>query len=266
MEPRLIPAFLPLYLEPRNGAPLVRIRQEGDGGYVIDSRNIKHADILISMGINDDWSFEEDFYTRNPIPIQAYDASVSAWDFFLRFYIKLALFEPVNAKAAFHLWRRFKRFFDQTSRIHHPEFVGRDEGGRDISLATLLARDIDDTYRNIFFKIDIEHSEYWLLDTLVSIADRIEGLVIEFHSIDRNLKRLEAFINAFPLTLCHVHANNCAQVLDDGLPIVIECSFTRHPCNSRDPVVLPHPLDLPCCCSVDDIAVSFGSPLQTRPE
>jgi len=210
------------------------------------------------MGIEEDWSFEEDFLRARNIPLHAYDGSVSGWDFFIKFYTKIALFEPINAKDAFVLTRRFLGFFNGKNRIHHRLFVGRPPDQRGIAFETILARDVGPDATNIFFKIDIEGGEYAILDDLIAHAERIEGLVIELHDVDRTMTRITNFIAAFPLTLCHVHANNFSLVLDDGTPTVIECSFTRHPAGTASDAVLPHPLDMPCNAGLPDIALTFA--------
>ncbi|MCG6903688.1 MAG: FkbM family methyltransferase [Rhodobacter sp.] len=257
-EPDFVRALLPAGLKPQPGVPLVRIGRGHDGGYLVDRRNLERADLLISMGINTDWSFEEQFLAQREVQLFAYDGSVSARDFFVEFYTRLALFEPRNARLAWQRFAGFRRFFNQTTRVHRCNFVSRDDGMRHISLDTILNDDVGETRRNIFFKIDIEGSEYHLLDALLACADRIEGATIEFHDVDRNMKRILAFVDAFPLTLCHVHGNNYSVVLDDGTPIVIECSFTRQPADASKPLKLPHPLDRPCRPGRPELVIEFS--------
>ena len=47
----------PAILRPFKCDQLVRLGQDYDGGYIVNSRDIEKSDILISMGIKDDWSF-----------------------------------------------------------------------------------------------------------------------------------------------------------------------------------------------------------------
>ena len=46
----------------------------------------------------------------------------------------------------------------------------------------------------IFLKIDIEGSEYRILDDLIRYQDLIKGLVIEFHNIDLHMEKILNFI------------------------------------------------------------------------
>ena len=57
---------------------LIRLGNKGDGGYVIPKKLIKETESLISLGISNDWSFEEDFKKKHPnLIIHAYDHSIS---------------------------------------------------------------------------------------------------------------------------------------------------------------------------------------------
>ena len=251
------PVKLPDFLKPIPGYPLVRVGRDNDGGYLIDQLNLVHSDLLVSMGINDDWSFEAQFCAETKVPLLAYDGSVSNWDFFIEFYKRVALFEPTNARRAFQTWRAFAQFFRGPNRRHIAEFIGGNDTDRQTSFKTILSRDMVSSASAIFFKIDIELSEYQILEDLIAFGDRIEGLAIEFHDIDRKMDQLENFVRKFSLNLCHVHANNSSVVLADGLPATIECSFSRHNPASSARLELPHPLDMPCQAHKPELAISF---------
>ena len=49
-------------LRPINWKNLIRIGKDNDGGYVIPYEIISKTDVLLSYGINKDWSFEKYFY------------------------------------------------------------------------------------------------------------------------------------------------------------------------------------------------------------
>ena len=54
----------------------IRLGRNYDGGYVVNKKAIENAN-LISLGINDDWSFEEDFYKQTGNKIFMFDGSVN---------------------------------------------------------------------------------------------------------------------------------------------------------------------------------------------
>ena len=46
----------------------------------------------------------------------------------------------------------------------------------------------------IFLKIDIEGSEYRILDQIIAQQNLLTGMVIEFHDCDLHYRRIEKFI------------------------------------------------------------------------
>ena len=60
-----------------NNDELIRIGRIHDGGYVLSNKLIENTDLLVSFGINADWSFEKDFKTKRDITIHAFDFSVT---------------------------------------------------------------------------------------------------------------------------------------------------------------------------------------------
>jgi hypothetical protein len=53
------------FLAPLVVTDLIRIGRENDGGYGVPKSLIREAEILVSMGINDDWSFDEECLKLN---------------------------------------------------------------------------------------------------------------------------------------------------------------------------------------------------------
>jgi hypothetical protein len=61
---------------------LIRIGADHDGGYVIPKFLVSATDTLISMGVNEDWSFDEEMLSLNPsIKLHAYDHTISEGKF-----------------------------------------------------------------------------------------------------------------------------------------------------------------------------------------
>ena len=52
------------------------------------------------------------------------------------------------------------------------------------------------------------------------------GLNIEFHSVERNLEKIQTFIKKFDLLLIHTHVNNFGPIIN-STPSVIELSFSN---------------------------------------
>ena len=79
----------------------------------------------------------------------------------------------------------------------------------------------------IFFKIDIEGSEYEILDQIISCQEKIQGIVIEFHNVVKNLSIIKEFLMKINtnLNLVHIHANNYGILNENGIPQVIEMTL-----------------------------------------
>ena len=69
---------LPSFLKYKSAKNLIRLGKDNDGGYLVPKEDVKSSEMLISFGINDDWSFEKDFYAIKKSKILAYDASVNS--------------------------------------------------------------------------------------------------------------------------------------------------------------------------------------------
>ena len=100
-----------------------------------------------------------------------------------------------------------------------------------------------DKSSKIFLKIDIEGSEYRILDDLINFSKNISGLTIEFHDVDLNINRILDFIKKFDLTLVHIHPNNYSNLGIDNIPTSLELSFSKDPVIIKKTLHFPHKLD-----------------------
>ena len=236
-------AKLPSFLNFQSATDLVRLGRDFDGGYLASQSDILNSDVLISLGINDDWSFEEDFIAIKDTEVFAYDASMSEKHFFK--YFKRSL-RNLNFKFSLHwfkTWKNYKKFFSQKKVHHIKKFVGLNSSNEVYCTVSSIFNDIKQ--KNIFLKCDIEGWEYRFLDTLVKNQDRITGLVIEFHDFDIHIEKIRDFVKNFDLKIAHVHANNSVPIrLGDDLPLVMELTFSKY-CKRSNSADLPHRLDMP---------------------
>lgn len=89
--------------------------------------------------------------------------------------------------------------------------------------------------KNIFIKIDIEGSEYRIIDSIVKHANKISGIAIEFHETD---PLRPVFISAIKklqkkFKIVHFHANNFGGYAGDGLPETPEITFINNKINIK---------------------------------
>jgi len=228
----------------QSASDLVRIGRNNDGGYLVSKSDIEKSDVLIGLGINDDWSFERDFKKINNVEVFAYDASISQKHFINQFIKSLSrINKPLLAIKRIKTIFSYRHFFLKLNNHHVQKFVGLDTADKNHCTFVEILDDVMSD--NIFLKIDIEGSEYRFLNDIVANEERINGMVIELHDCDIHLKEIQNFIKKFSLKLVHIHANNCAPIrASDGLPIVLELSFSRN-CEKFCMPSLPHKLDMP---------------------
>ena len=231
-------------LAPAGTYDLVRVGRDGDGGYVVDPRSVAGTERLISFGMNDDWSFEAAFRAMNAVPVDIYDHTVSADLFFRQAYHYLFRVDrPGLFVERFRVWRGYRRFARQNG-VRHPRPGVGCRHLRMQDLDTVIDR-LGARGQRIFLSVDIEGWEYRILDQIIAHAPKLEGLVIEFHDCDLLIDRVEAFVDAIPLSLCHIAANNNAGAGPDGTPLVLELTFSRHPPQRPDRPRLPREFDQP---------------------
>lgn len=218
---------LPREWRPRWLCDVVRLGNKHDGGYVVPVRAVCATDVLVSLGISDDWSFEADFCRSNPrARVIGYDPTITR-AFWLKRIVShagavLFRFEVGRAWRVFD-WVRYELFFDGRRHQHRKVRIGYD-GAQSESLDTVL-RAVSEA--DVFLKIDIEGSEYRILGQIVANLSRLSGVVIEFHDVDLMRGRITKFLQDVQreLILCHLHANNCAGTDEHGDPLAVEVSL-----------------------------------------
>ena len=244
---------------PRATDNLVRLGDDFDGGYVVDKASVEAADILIALGVGDSWGFEEDCLKLNPMPLEAYDPTVGLGWYWREFGRSCVVF--FNHKFVRNRFRILKGYYEffRGDRRHHRKFVGEDKQANEVSLAEVLKTFGVGPDKKVFLKIDIEGSEYRILETLIENAPYITGLAIEFHDFDLHQHKIKDFIKRFGLTIAHIHCNNCAPIANDGQPMVVEISFTQTPGKKSAAPALPHPdFDMPNEKKRADYAIQFA--------
>ncbi|HEX8444159.1 MAG TPA: FkbM family methyltransferase [Allosphingosinicella sp.] len=250
-------AFLPSFLRPISVPKLVRLGRAHDGGYLVDARDIEQADVLIGLGINEDWSFEEDFTSRNAVPVYGFDPTIGG-TIFAKKVLKSLLrpHRPALFTHSMKIWLGYRRFF-KDANVHIDKYVGIPGSGSSISLREIFESIVPPGHERAFLKIDIEGSEYRILEDIRDFSDKIVGMVIEFHDVDFHLQRIESFIERIPLQICHVHANNYGSRNKDGVPLAIECTFTASKSLGTPAGPLPHALDMPNHAQREDYRITF---------
>ncbi len=252
--------MLPLEFRPSALYNLIRLGQDNDGGYLVGANAALKSEYIVSFGINDDWSFEEQFKKYNPkIKILAFDPNVTNTFFIWRIWFSILSLLRAHPKFFYNnikKWLSFKKFFNKEDNKFFLNKIGR--GGLRKPLITIdEIIKMTNGSKNIFFKIDIEGSEYRILDDIIKNSDCICGIVIEFHDIDLHLEKIQNFIANLKLKLIHIHANNCGEPTSLGMPVVIELTFDKDPDLINEAVSFPHKLDQRNDPKFEDIELLF---------
>ncbi|MBM3095371.1 hypothetical protein GFB56_32120 [Ensifer sp. T173] len=213
--------MLPAPWKPIESGGLIRLGSARDGGYVVPKRAVLASKRLISMGLNDDWQFEKEFRQFAGVGIVCFDHSVT-WKFWLRYYVEQVLRLRWGRLARY---LDYRWFFSRPGVEHQPIRIGYDQPG-EVSVKGLLKEFSED---NIFLKIDIEGSEYRILDDIVKYSDRFTSVVIELHDIDIHEDRIRRFVEGMSnFSIVFLHPNNFGGTDDQGDPLVIEMCLVRN--------------------------------------
>ena len=244
-------ARLPRQFQPMNCVDLVRLGKPNDGGYIVSARSIAKAEAFLSGGILDDWSFEQ--AATGDRPLVAFDPTIGFEGYFRRFITNKP--SPKRIQRYLVGFVGAKLFFRANRKLVF-QALGPTIGG--IHLTDAIHEHLGDWARNIFLKLDIEGAEYGLLDEILRLADRLTGLVIEFHDVQSNINRIESFIDQFPHGLVHVHCNNYSSLGPQKIPGVVELSFSRYFDAGRSERGYPTELDQPNNPLNQDFKLSFN--------
>ena len=254
---------------PKNDCNLIRLGNENDGGYIVEENSVRSSEILISFGLSDDWSFESDFSKLGEKKIYTYDYSVNLRFWIVNFIKSLIniflLREPLNNIKKLKEFYNYKFFFDKKNNFHYKKFISPKSMRKNMlnnNFITDLDNNLQNLEKNFFLKIDIEGSEYRILDQIIKNSKKINGLAIEFHDFDLHQNVIKKFVNELDLKLVHIHVNNYGTINSDGIPSTIEFTFSSKEFISNDlnndkvyPVVN---LDKPCNKNEIDHKVIFN--------
>ena len=201
------------YLIPFDEDDLIRLGIEKDGGYVISKKSLEKSHFLLSFGMSNEWSFEEDFIkqdSRNLVNI--YDHTVGLSDLFLGFYksIKRIFYFKSNFKNIFNKTKDLLKYLKiQKSKIKH--FKNKISNDKLLSSKSLGESILESNYPGkMILKIDIEGDEFEVLKDINLYSEKIHTLIVEFHTLDINLNEFEKLIKDIQKKyyIIHIHGNN----------------------------------------------------------
>lgn len=218
-------------LQPYQHESLIRCGAKNDGGYLVPS-NI-NADLLISLGLGDSWQFEIDLIKNNQVKkFFVFDHTVDPRKLLMKIFTRL---NPGKFHLQALIYRLFVlinclRYFLFSQSTHIRKKVSRDgskSNEKEINLIEIFDKFVESPTTTIILKIDIEGSEYEIIEQILNLSKQILLLVIEFHDIH---KQCEKFLNNLnqlksKYVLIHSHWNNYSKIDVNYIPDAVEFTF-----------------------------------------
>jgi hypothetical protein len=220
---------LPIELKPYISNNLLRLGHNKDGGYIINQEILDKSEILLTFGLGDEFSFEEDFSRYKKKKIIVYDHTVTKV-FWLKHFINSFLHFIHNRKNFSRMFKYFKyKNFFNNKNIHHIKMRVRENNNHlipnSISLKEIINRMNIETEKTLL-KIDIDMDEYRILKDISEF--NFLSLIIEFTHTDLHLDRIIKFLeNNKNYRIIHVHGNNFDYPDSNKNPIHLEITFAN---------------------------------------
>lgn len=203
---------------------LIRLGNDGDGGYLVPEISLQKADLLLGFGIGNNNSFEDSFSIIFNKPSYGFDCTIQS---------------SASKSPLFH--------FIPKCIAHKKTDSSNTNFFEQISLLNLQGK-------KIFIKMDIEGAEYDIIQDILQYSPQITGLVFELHIWNEQMLEsatsLLSSINKH-FTLVHIHGNNCAKHYIQGsnitgkMPSLIELTYiSRNLLNNPLPNNKSYPLSL----------------------
>lgn len=250
------------YLRPVIFGDLCRIGNSTDGGYALTKNALLHSKYFLSLGLGENWSFESAIREGNlSSPIDIYDHTVSLAYFTrkaLKGIVKFVLLRDsfINLKSRFRRLNQYFIFWNSSSlNQHHQVQITRK------IFKKVLSRYPADS--RIGLKVDIEGSEWEILELVAQERKKFEFVLLEIHDFDQHEAELEKFLNDVQdfFVLSHLHANNFESLGSNGFPKVFEITLLKKseaPSSPKYRQVLPvEGLDSPNAKNRPDFHINF---------
>lgn len=263
-------AYRPVRLE-----GLIRVGRDFDGGYVLPRQVMDKSQALLSLGVRDDWSFEEGVLAHNPaMRVTCVDGTTGMARILRRaaqksvdmvghaLTLQIAKFRRNAGALAKPL--AFRRFFSRHELL--PLMVAGSASPGTITLPMLLER-VTGGRKDcwVIVKSDIEGAEFEVLPDSIGRMEQVSALLIEFHRLDVHWESFVACMSALMriFHVAHVHGNNFDGYIEGTqVPMTLEMTLVNKALapGTPPPVTDAYPLpglDMPNTRKRSDLRLSF---------
>ena len=226
------------FLIPYKVKKLIRFGRKFDGGYLVCGDAIKNVDSLITLGVGDDISFERDLEKKLALKrVYMYDYTVNHFLFIkiiFKYFRRLITFRTKLENFTYSIknYLNFIKFNNKKNvSLFKKRVVDKIEKKIDVNLDDIFAE--IESGKNLL-KVDIEGSEYSIIEKINQNSSNIKILIIEFHFIrskkDLFIKSVKKLLNYFDII--HIHANNYFQLKEnESFFEVLEITFVNKKIN-----------------------------------
>lgn len=264
-------------LHPISTSTLIRVGPTEDGGYVVPREVIGQTRLLLSLGLSDNWDFDREFLRLNPgTTIIGVDHTVGPekfrrgqfrclWKIF-GYGIIFQKRKLAEYTKRYRDYRDYERFFSAPHRHLRRRVSHESREPVDIRFEDILKQGPSGGVHDIFLKMDIEGSEYEVVDDILAHQSRISCIATEFHELPARTAEFNEAIRRLlrEFVIVHVHGNNCSPY-HSGLdfPETLEVTFLNRSLagNSLAPSSATYPipgLDFPNDPRRPDYPLRFG--------
>ena len=239
------------FLKPCKFKNLIRLGNKYDGGYVVPEDLIIDSDGLISYGYGYDPAFEYDYIKITKKKVFIYDYTCNVYHLiklFLKYLKRFLTFRKKFEDVTYHFKNLKKHLiFNNNKFIHYEkkkivsktpidlnDITSSHSAGEIPLIKTEIS--VDEIFKKIDFrrailKCDIEGTEYFIIDDIMKYQDRINVIAIEFHWVDKNLKKFTENVKKILkyFSIVHIHGNNNKGLVENvNLPEVPEITFVNN--------------------------------------
>ena len=218
------------YILPYKIKDLARFGNKFDSGYVISKKALRNINFMLSFGMSNNWSFEENFLKFNlKNKVHIYDHTVG-YKFFLSNLMK-------SIKRVFYFKSNFENIINKSkdlieyykirnnNRVKHLQIkVSNKNFNKEENLQKIFSKIKN---KKILLSVDIEGDEYKIINNIIKYEKLIHLLIVEFHFIDKRKTSFKKIIINLKkkFDIIHIHGNNYTSYCKDGIPITLEITM-----------------------------------------
>jgi len=221
-------------LTPLQSENLIRLGINKDGGYIVDGDLLLSSNFMVSFGMANEFSFEKHFLMlKNKNALIIFDFSISHFHYIKELFknMRRILKFKRNFSDLFKCVIEYFNFINFTNK-RNVNFFSKKICHRANDSKSITVKEIFEKYKikNTTLKIDIECSEYEIIEDILFYSNYIDQIIIEFHDTH---KRKNEFIEKIIkmkkfFFITHIHGNNYRNLNNDGFPINAEITFINN--------------------------------------